>query len=114
MKWGKINILIILLMLLVGCNDLSTEESINLTNETQHNLEIVVDSEREALSVIVEYLKNNGQYIPAYVDVESENDTTYIVQTYDLVIDPITRSKTPLIIARYEINKKTAAVSAKK
>ena len=119
MKLKKSMIILSLVIVLGGCV-MQQHKATSQQNENSQVVEVVeeqqesmgtVDTKNQATKLVLEYLQENKEYIPAYVQVESETDDLYIVQCYDLIIDPITKQRNPSTVARYHVDKKTGKVS---
>ena len=133
MKQRKLLIALGLAMILGGCGQTLDKDKIQVTDsvaveqqvedleekqelkqiQEQEETKIItkVSTESEATSLVLEYIKDHDEYLPAYINIESETDEAYIVHAYDLKINPATRQKYVCTIAKYEVNKETGEIT---
>ena len=94
-----------------------TEVLENLNNDlfyTQEKIKYSVDNEQstyimdkpKAVEIVTNYLVENDEYIPEYIEVENEDDENYIVHCYDMGPD---MSRTT---GWYYVNKETSEVTS--
>ena len=119
MKLKKSMIILSLVIILGGCESqqhiIASQENENNqiaeVEEEKQELAVTVETKTQAIQLVLEYLQAHEEYIPAYVEVESETEEVYVVHCYDLSINPMTKQRTPSTVTRYHVDKKTGEVT---